>query len=48
MYGSPTLNRQYEAAKRALALVNKLKPGPFRAAQASRVFRNLNRLRVAV
>ncbi len=36
---------QIAAARRAIGIVNKLKPGQFRACHASRVFTNLNRLR---
>lgn len=49
MYQYPGL--QYErfvkiaAAQRAIGIVNRLKPGPFRARHASRVFSNFNRLR---
>lgn len=38
-------HRQAAAARRALSIVNRLRPGPTRARHASRVFGNLNRLR---
>lgn len=37
--------RRYQAACRAVGIVNKLTPGPFRARHASRVFSNLNKIR---
>lgn len=36
-----------QAAKRALSIVNKLNPSEFRKAHASRVFKNMNKLRAA-
>lgn len=35
------------AAKKALSILNKMKPGPFRAKYTSRTFSNLNKLRAA-
>lgn len=47
MYGYPTQNRKYWAARRALSLVNKLPAGEFKARHTSRIFKNLNKLRAA-
>lgn len=33
------------AAKKALTIVNSMKPGPFKAKHASRIFGNMNRIR---
>lgn len=38
---------KYQAARRALAIVNTLPHGDFRKKHVSRIFRNLNKLRVA-
>lgn len=40
-----TIEKQIEAARRGLGLVNKLKPGPDRVKHAKRVMTNLNKLR---
>jgi hypothetical protein len=47
MYYTPEAIKQFRiaAARRAMSLVNTLKPGPFKAAHASRVFRNYNQMR---
>ncbi len=47
MYVLPGMNRRYWAARRALSIVNRMRPGPFRARHTTRIFSNMNRLRVA-
>ena len=41
-------NAKLDAAQRALAIVNTLKPGPFKTKHRSRVFGSLNRIRAEV
>jgi len=36
-----------QAARRAIDIINQMKPGPYKAKHQSRVFGNLNRLRVS-
>lgn len=41
-------HRKLEAARRALGIVNRLPPGPYKARHASRVLSAMNRLRAKV
>lgn len=39
------INARYKAARRAISIINRLKPGAYRARHASRAFCNLNKIR---